>query len=82
MQFQVDYNFPVNAFDGKKLLVLTNTSWLGGRNAFLGIAYIVVGTLVLLVASGLLARHLIAPRQLGDHKVWWRTCGWSGGFIT
>lgn len=67
-QFQVEYNFPVSAFDGKKLLVLTNTSWLGGRNAFLGIAYIVVGALVLLVASGLLARHLIAPRQLGDHK--------------
>ena len=61
-QFQIEYNFPVTSFKGKKLLVLTNTSWLGGQNSFLGIAYIVVGSLSLVVGVALLGRHMFAPR--------------------
>ena len=50
--------YPVNAFDGSKHLVLSENSWLGGRNLFLGIAYIVVGFLSIVSAVALIIIHL------------------------
>eukprot|EP01134_Creolimax_fragrantissima_P001940 CFRG1940T1 len=66
--FDITYNYPVTKFDGRKKMVLSTVSWIGGRNNFLGIAYIVIGTLSLIVGIALLLRHMVAPRQLGDHK--------------
>ena len=51
-------DYPVNAFDGSKYLVLSENSWLGGRNLFLGIAYIVVGFLSIVSAVALIIIHL------------------------
>jgi hypothetical protein len=64
--------YNVAAFNGKKSLVLSTVSWVGGKNTFLGGAYVVVGALCLLLGTAFLAKHLISPRQLGDTKylVW------------
>jgi hypothetical protein len=53
-------------YGGAKKIVLSTTSWLGGKNAFLGVAYLVVGSLCF-GASGVFAYFaMYPPRTLGD----------------
>ena len=61
--------FPVKSFSGTKSFVISTTSWLGGKNDFLGIAYIVVGSLCLVLGLVFLVRHVVKPRKLGDTKL-------------
>lgn len=37
-------------FSGKKYVVLSENSWVGGKNNFLGIVFIVLGALAFLIA--------------------------------
>ncbi|CRK41085.1 hypothetical protein BN1723_005025 [Verticillium longisporum] len=40
---------------------------MGGRNNFLGIAYVVVGGLCIVLGGVFTVTHLLKPRKLGDH---------------
>lgn len=59
-------NYNTYSFNGKKKLVLSTTSWLGGKNDFLGIAYLTVGGLCFFLAIVFTLIYLVKPRQLGD----------------
>lgn len=49
-------------FDGKKRLILSTSSWIGGKNDFLGIAYLVVGSLSIVFALIFFIKHKLSPR--------------------
>jgi hypothetical protein len=38
-------DFPVKQFNGRKKIVITTSSWFGGKNLFLSICYFVVAGL-------------------------------------
>ncbi|KAL3851001.1 hypothetical protein ACJIZ3_012883 [Penstemon smallii] len=59
-------NYNTYSFNGRKKLVLSTTSWLGGKNDFVGIAYLTVGGLCFFLAIVFVLIYLIKPRQLGD----------------
>lgn len=54
---EIEYNYPVKMFNGRKRFILSDTSCLGGKNNFLGIAYIVVGGICLILSSCFLFIH-------------------------
>lgn len=50
------------SFGGKKKLVLSTTTWLGGKNDFLGIAYLTVGGFCFFLALFFTIIYLVKPR--------------------
>jgi len=64
----VTSNYPVSSFSGEKHVVLSTTTWIGGKNPFLGYAYIVVGAICFVQGALFGLKHRISPRKLGDTK--------------
>lgn len=59
-------DYPVKSFDGTKSVVISTVSWIGGKQPFLGWAYIAAAILCVTLAIAGLVRHLVRPRKLGD----------------
>jgi len=57
-QLNIGYNYPVTQFSGTKSVIIATTSILGGKNPFLGIAYIVVGCICFIIGIIFLFIHL------------------------
>ncbi|RYG51246.1 hypothetical protein EON67_03775 [archaeon] len=66
LTFNVASTYNVAKFQGSKSLVISTTSFMGGKNPFLGIAYIVVGFVCILLALLFGVRQLFGGRRLGD----------------
>jgi len=67
-EVDISNNYPVSQFDGRKFVVLSTTTWIGGKNPFLGYAYIIVGIICFLQGVVFGIKHKISPRKLGDTK--------------
>lgn len=58
----LENNYNTYSFNGKKKLVLSTSSWLGGKNDFLGIAYLTIGGLCFFLATAFTVVYLVKPR--------------------
>jgi len=59
----VNNNYPVKGFNGKKYLVFSTVNAFGGKNSFLGISYIVVGSICLLMAILFIIGYYVHARN-------------------
>lgn len=66
VQVNVTNIYPVHLFDGTKSIVLSTTSWMGGKNTFLGWAYIAVGIICMVLSAIFAVKVKLDPRPLGD----------------
>lgn len=57
-------DFPVLPYKGTKSFVISTVSWIGGKNPFLGWAYVAAAGVFVLIAILGTARHLIKPRYV------------------
>ncbi|KAH9670590.1 ALA-interacting subunit [Citrus sinensis] len=62
----VENNYNTYDFKGTKSLVLSTTSWIGGKNDFLGVTFITIGGICLFLAITFILLYVIKPRPLGD----------------
>jgi hypothetical protein len=72
LTFNVTNNYDVAGFDGTKSVFLSTVSWAGGKNNFLGWAYIGVGIACFVLAAAFAIKAAVAPRPLGDLKYFTR----------
>jgi hypothetical protein len=66
-QIDIDHHFNVIEYGGTKAVIISTRTVMGGKNPFLGIAYVVVGGICIVLGALFTVTHLIKPRKLGDH---------------
>ena len=60
----IQNNYNTYTFGGEKKLVLSTTSWMGGKNDFIGAAYLTTGGLCLFLAVSFMIVYVIKPRYM------------------
>ncbi|KAF5778109.1 putative CDC50/LEM3 family protein [Helianthus annuus] len=66
IKVEIQNNYNTYKFGGRKKLVLSTTTWIGGKNDFVGMAYISVGGICLFMAINFILLYVFRPRRLGD----------------
>jgi len=69
LTFSIKSTFPVDDFDGTKTLVISTVSAYGGKNSYLGVAYIVVGSFSLFLGLLFGVRSYFNRRPFGDPDI-------------
>lgn len=57
-------DFPVDIYGGSKSLVISTRTVMGGKNPFLGIAYVAVGGICIILGALFTVIHLFKPRYV------------------
>jgi hypothetical protein len=65
-QITINMNYPVRPYSGTKSIVISTVSWIGGKNPFLGWAYVAAAALFVALSIAGTIRHVMKPRRLGD----------------
>ncbi|XP_073395158.1 ALA-interacting subunit 5 [Physcomitrium patens] len=68
LQVNIQNVYNCFSFNGQKKLVLSTTSWMGGKNNFVGTAYLTIGLLCVALAIGFFFMYYSHPRPLGNTK--------------
>lgn len=55
---KIENFYNVSSFSGRKAFIISTTSWLGGKNAFLGMAYIAVGLICAIIGIAFIFVHI------------------------
>lgn len=66
--FNVNANYDVMSFKGSKSLIVSTTGSFGGKNDFLPMAYILVGTITLILGILFGLKQWFYPRKLADRS--------------
>lgn len=66
-QLDITDRFNVTEYSGTKAILISTRTVIGGKNPFMGIAYVVVGGVCVLLGAGFTIAYLVRPRKLGDH---------------
>ncbi|GAB5367271.1 hypothetical protein AAMO2058_001215800 [Amorphochlora amoebiformis] len=69
LNFEITARFVVETFEGGKALIVSSDAWIGGRNDFLGVAYLAVGCVVLLTVLVMLLKESACPRKIGNAEL-------------
>ena len=57
-------DFPVTIYGGTKSIVISTRTVMGGKNPFLGIAYVAIGGICIVLGTIFTVTHLIKPRYV------------------
>ncbi|OAG45177.1 hypothetical protein AYO21_00525 [Fonsecaea monophora] len=76
-QMEIYDFFPVSVYDGTKSILISTRSVVGGKNSFLGIAYVAIGGLCIVLGALFTLAHLIRPSLAGipKYRPIHRSCG-------
>ena len=69
MMLTCSVDYPVQSYHGTKSIVISTVSWIGGKNPFLGWAYVATAALFVGLAIAGTIRHMIKPRCVSGIKV-------------
>ena len=59
----IDYD--MSGFEGEKYFVVSQANFFGSKNDFLGISYILVGSLCLIIAIVFLVKKIFKRKKVG-----------------
>jgi len=65
-KMEIKNHYPVREYNAMKFFKFSTTTWIGGRNFFLGFALIAIGLILFLFAFFICCKSILWPRKLGN----------------